>query len=471
MKREGHIMINDRAVLVIGLGLALGTLSMSPSGSRPGGSNESKNMRLLAQNDLNGHGDGGEGLAIQQLPDGRRILYLAHEGMEICVSILDVTNPKSPVLLNQLPSAGPGVARCNSLGLSGNLLAIANQVNAAGREPAGVWLLDVSDIDRVKQARSLQDLALSFFDTHGKNSRGVHWLWFVDGEFVHLSTGSADSSPTNPSDDQFYMVVDVRDRKNPREVGRWWLPGTQVGDDCLPDCLPDRHEIDDGYRAHNIEVFPERSDRAYIGYIDGGMIILDISGLADVKSGKASTFTPTLVSRLQFSPPFPAWTHTVQPLFNRGLAFVSDEAVQTECEDAPKLTWLVDIRAERNPVIVGTAPQPDNAAELCSRGGRFGAHNQQPNFPSSTSRRLRNTVVGSFFNGGVRIYRLFDVGVPNAPPRIEEIGYIVPPPPAGPITAIQINHMIVDENGLIYANDRITGGLYIFEYTGSQPLD
>ena len=26
--------------------------------------------------------------------------------------------------------------------------------------------------------------------------------------------------------------------------------------------------------------------------------------------------------------------------------------------------------------------------------------------------------------------------------------------------------MCVDENGLIYANDRFTGGLYILEYTG-----
>jgi hypothetical protein len=29
--------------------------------------------------DLNGNGDGGEGMALQKLKDGRRILYLAHE--------------------------------------------------------------------------------------------------------------------------------------------------------------------------------------------------------------------------------------------------------------------------------------------------------------------------------------------------------------------------------------------------------
>src|SRR5262249_46717188 len=159
-----------------------------------------------------------------------RVLYLAHEGQRTCLSVIDVTNPRHPSLLNQLPSPGPGVARCNSLGLGGNVLAVANQVTAAGQTPAGVWLLDDSDPSRVEQAHSVEDLALSFFDTSGPQSRGVHWLWFVDGEFAHLSTGAADSNPTNPLDDQFYMIVDVRNPRNPREVARWWLPGTQVGD-------------------------------------------------------------------------------------------------------------------------------------------------------------------------------------------------------------------------------------------------
>jgi hypothetical protein len=65
-----------------------------------------------------------------------------------------------------------------------------------------------------------------------------------------------------------------------------------------------------------------------------------------------------------------------------------------------------------------------------------------------------------------------DVPVPNAPPRIEEIGFFVPPAPAGnPTHTIQINHAIVDEKGLIYATDRISGGVYILKYTGPDPLD
>src|SRR6266481_4646676 len=257
---------------------------------------EAKAMELVAHHELNGNGDGGEGLAIQQRADGRRILYLAHEGQKTCLSILDVTDPKAPTLLNQLPSPGPGVARCNSLGLAGDVIAVANQTLKPGQKPAGMWLLDVSDLERAQRAKGLSDLSLAFFDTSGAYSRGVHWLWFVDGEFAHLSTGAADFTPTNAKDDQFYMVVDVRDRRKPREVGRWWLPGTRAADRCLPGCLPKRQRIDDGYRAHDIHVYPQRPDRAYLGYIDAGAITLDVSGLAEARKKKEKTLTQQTVS-------------------------------------------------------------------------------------------------------------------------------------------------------------------------------
>ncbi len=436
---------------------------------------DSSNMTLVGHNDLNGNGDGGEGLAIQQWPDGRRLLYLAHEGEKTCLSILDVTHPENPALINQLPSPAPGITRCNSLGLSGNTLVVANQANKKGEKSAGLWVLDVSNVDRIRNAKRLDDLKLSFFDTSGPSSRGVHCVWFVDGEFAHLTTGAGDFDPTNPNDDQFYMIVDLRDPRHPREVGRWWYPGTRKGDACLPDCLPKRHpQFDDGYRPHQTEVWPDHPDRAYVAYIDGGAFILDISGLAEVKAGRARSFTPKVLSHAVFSPPYPAWTHTFQPIFSRGLAFASDEDTHDNCADAPKLVWLLDIRAETNPMVIATAPLHANDGKLCTAGGRFGAHNLHPNFPSATSANLKNTTVASWFNGGVRIFHIVDgpVGVPNAPPHLDEIGYYIPAaPPRNPTHTAQMNHAIVDENGLIYANDRFTGGLYILRYTGFVPLN
>src|SRR3984885_16308084 len=103
-------------------------------------------MVLVGHNDRNGNGGGGEGLAIQQWPDGRRVLYLAHEGQKTCISIIDVTHPENPLLINQLPSPAPGITRCNSLGLSGSVLTVADQTMNPGQGPAGMWVEDVSDL-------------------------------------------------------------------------------------------------------------------------------------------------------------------------------------------------------------------------------------------------------------------------------------------------------------------------------------
>lgn len=453
--------------------LILITLASVPSAAQS--AREFRNMSLVGHSDLNGNGDGGEGLAIQQMPDGRRILYLAHESQKTCLSIIDVTHPENPTLIAQLPSPAPGVTRCNSLGLSDNVLLVANQTMMRGQKSAGMWVLDVSDAARIRQAKKLEDLALSFFDTSGPNSRGVHCLWFVDGEFAHLATGSSDFDPVDTHDDQFYMIVDLRNPRAPREVGRWWYPGTRNGDGCLPGCLPPRHPLfDSGYRPHQTEVWPDHPDRAYVSYIEGGAFIFDISGLADVKAGRAERVTPKVLGHLNTSPPFTGFTHTFQPFFNRRLALISDESVQDSCKDAPKLVWLVDIRVESNPMVIGTAPLHANDGLKCRQPGRFGAHNLQPNSPGPTSSTLRNTAVASWFGGGVRIFHLVDgpTGVTNAPAHLEEIAYYIPAGPAkNPGRVPQINHAIVDEKGLIYANDRFTGGLYILKYTGSVPLD
>ena len=117
-------------------------------------------------------------------------------------------------------------------------------------------------------------------------------------------------------------------------------------------------------------------------------------------------------------------------------------------------------------MALSVLPPPADFDALCKQGGRFGAHNIAQNRPDPTARTLRNTVVGTFFNGGVRAYSIAD---PHDP---KEIGFIVDAPPSGNSShSIQMNDVYVDENGLIYANDRFSGGLDIIRYTGVIPLD
>src|ERR1700742_2294901 len=78
---------------------------------------EASNMTIIGHSDLNGAGKGGEGLALKQYPDGRRVLYLAHESAPMCISVIDVTKPEDPKVIFQIPVPNPQL-RCNNLGFS-----------------------------------------------------------------------------------------------------------------------------------------------------------------------------------------------------------------------------------------------------------------------------------------------------------------------------------------------------------------
>ncbi len=397
------------------------------------------NMKLLAQHELGGFGGLGEGISMQIDPKGRRILWLAHESAPKNFSGVDVTDPKNPKLIVQtdLPHMS---LRSNSLDVVGNILAVAYQASKVGIKPAGVDLFDVS----VPESPKL----ISHFDCSGPHSRGVHALWFVDGETIHMSAGSGDFEPTNPLDDQFYRILDVRNPSKPTEIGRWWYPGTRVGDSVPP---PQRLKgiLDTGFRAHNTNVFPSHPDKAYVGYIDGGGFVLDISKPSDIK----------VLSHWNHSPPLNGFIHTVLPLFDRNLWIVSDECVQDGGLDWPKLVWVLDSRDEKNPVPLGTFPTPELDA-FVKRGGRYGAHNLHENLPGPCSFVSDTLIIGTFFNAGVRV---FDTSNPF---RVEEVAYYVPAAPKlSPAGAIQLNDVFVDDRRIVYTVDRFTGGLYILEMT------
>jgi hypothetical protein len=56
-------------------------------------------MKLLAHHTLDGFGGMGEGVAIQCLPQGRRVLWIAHENAPKNFTPVDVTEPRAPRVL------------------------------------------------------------------------------------------------------------------------------------------------------------------------------------------------------------------------------------------------------------------------------------------------------------------------------------------------------------------------------------
>jgi hypothetical protein len=404
---------------------------------------ESLKMKLLGHNNLGGFGGIGEGMSIQKVKDGRRIMWLAHEGPPKNFTGVDVTDPRQPsvVVQTELPHKS---VRSNSLESVGDIMAVAYQTLGKGglgdpgfgMDPAGIELFDISEPENPR--------SISFFNCAGPMSMGVHQLWFVDGEYIHFSGGAEDFTPSNPKDSQIYRCIDVRNPSKPVEAGRWWLPGTREGDIEPP---PPRHpQFDKGFRAHNTNVYPERPDRVYLGYLDGGTIILDISDKAH----------PRMVSRWNPHPPFPGFTHTVLPLFGRDLLIVTDECVTNGAQDWPKLTWVIDARNEENLVPISTLPMP-SLEDFSKRGGRYGSHNLHENRPGQTF-RSNTTIFATFFNAGVRV---FDTSNPYRP---EEIAYFIPAAPEGSRSGVaEINDVYVDENQIVYAVDRFAGGLYTLE--------
>jgi hypothetical protein len=396
-----------------------------------------RNMNFLAHSELDGFGGIGEGISLQQVSDGRRVLWLAHESAPKNFTGVDVTDPRKlkVIVQTELPHSN---VRSNSLDVCGDLMAVAYQTKTPGLTPAGFDLFDISTPESPR--------LVSHFDCSGPFSRGVHALWFVDGKTIHMSSGAPDFEPTNPLDDQFYRIIDVSNPTRPEELGRWWYPGTKQGD-AVPPPHRMRSPLDMGYRAHNTNVFPQRPDRAYVGYIDGGAFILDITDPSSIK----------VKGKWNHSPPFNGFTHTVLPLFTRELLVVSDECVLDDGIDWPKLVWMVDARNEDNLVPVSTFPNAP-VESFIKRGGRFGAHNLHENLPIPTSFQSETIVIGTFFNAGVRV---FDTSNPF---QVEEIGYFVPPTPRlSPAGAAQINDVFVDEKQIVYAVDRFTGGLYTLE--------
>lgn len=421
--------------------LAACVVAVAPSAAAraaPSDTSGAMNMRVIAHNDLGGGdlGKGGEGFSELPTADGHRILYVANESGPVCFSVVDVTDPRKPTLLSRVNVPNANV-RCNSLDASGHLLAVANQVTEAGQAGAGVQVFDISD---PRSPRLVSD-----FDTGGPFSRGAHYVWFADGRFLHVSTGMPDFRPRRPGlDDQIYVILDLANPAHPKEAGRWWFPGTREGD---PEPLPTPNADDQGCRLHNVEVFPDQPNRAYLGYIDCGIVILDISDKAH----------PRVIGRVDDSPPEPGFTHTVMPLHGGRFLAVTHEAIANNCADFPKRITFFDARDPAALRQVSAAPLPANTADLCAApDGRFGAHNIHENYPDELAFHSDNLIVGSFFDGGVRIYDVRDIANPK------EVAFDVPPAPATSTAGtIQINDVYVDNRGVLFAVDRFGGGLYV----------
>ena len=172
---------------------------------------------------------------------------------------------------------------------------------------------------------------------------GIHRIWYTGGRWAYVS------AMLDGFTDYIFMTVDMADPANPKEAGRYWLPGMNTAAGETPSWGENRR-----FGLHHAIV---NGDTAYGAWRDGGLVMMDVSDRTK----------PKLIKHHNWSPPFGGGTHNCLPLPDRNLLVVADEAVLDDCEDGIKYTWMFDIREPTNPVSISTFPTPDEA-DYCKKG-------------------------------------------------------------------------------------------------------
>jgi len=276
---------------------------------------------------------------------------------------------------------------------------------------------------------------IGFMDVEGG---GIHRLWYVGGRWAYASV------LLDGFTDYIFVTIDMADPANPREAGRYWLPGMNAAAGEKPE---------EGQARAGLHHAIIHGDTAYGAWRDAGMVIMDIKDRTK----------PELIVHRNWSPPFGGGTHNCLPLPDRDLLVVADEAVLDNCADGIKHIWIFDIREPSNPVSISTVPIP-NEEDYAAKGAHVGPHNIHENRPDSiVSDQL---IFATQQNAGIRVYDISDEYRP------EEVAAFVPPAPArlmdrrpNRAQVIQSCDVWVSKEGLVYTSD-YNAGLYILEYQG-----
>lgn len=364
----------------------------------------------VGHSDLGGFGDG------MQIARNGDALYVGHSGTTgMGTSVLDISDLANPRVVRQIRAPEGGHSH-KAVWADEILLTNFEGFQGGVIDRPGMAIYDTTD--------PLDPQEIGFWDSTGK---GVHRIYYPGGQYVYLS-----ATPVGFSD-RMWCVIDVSDRTNPVEAGRWWWPG--MADDEVADW-----PADEGRSVHHALINEDRT-RAYMGMWGSGMVILDISDIS----------APEKIAHLTWE--IGGHTHTCLPLKGRDLVVVTDEAVKDGCElDHPHMVRVIDIRDDTNPEVVSICPVPEG--DFCERGHRFGAHNLHENLPGSY--QSEHLVFVSYFNAGLRTY---DVSDPANP---VDVAHWIPESPPGQ-EATQINDLYVSADHTVFASDRLTGGLYVIE--------
>jgi hypothetical protein len=232
--------------------------------------------------------------------------------MDDKLRVFDISDPANPVLTDSIQVDARRINDVMANPEEG--FAIMTREGASNRVN-GIVILDITDPLHPRVASEYTETVPG----------GVHTTWIV-GELVYLTH--------NATGDM--RIIDVSDRANPREVGRWGIDN------------PNRV-------LHDIFV---KDGIAYLSYWDDGLVILDVGG-----AGRGGTPTePVFVSRIYYPE---GNTHTAWRW--KDYVFVGDEIFPEDWDmDRPIAArgyiHVIDVRDIEHPVEVAKYEVPEAGA-------------------------------------------------------------------------------------------------------------
>ena len=401
-----------------------------------------KGIRHISYSDQGGRPDG------VQVMVNRKHVYVGHMFSD-GVTIMDASDPRKlkPV---HFWTAGPGT-RTHQMQNSEDILLLANGANIVAMQSydgqRGYFENNLADsITNRKKFRSglsIHDISkpgemreIAFLEMPGL---GVNRIGWQGGRYAYVS------AHFDGFTDHILCVVDLKEITKPEIVAKWWLPGMNRAAGETPNNPKGKR-----YALHHMLT---AGNLGYGAWRDGGLTVHDLT----------DPVNPKLISRLNWSPPFPGGTHTPLPLPGRKLAVILDEANAQKCAKGLFHTFVLDMRAPENPVPISTLPTP-NDRDYCASPGTFGPHNMHENRPGSY--QSEELIFATYNNAGVRI---FDISNQFSP---KEVAYWVPPVPTkliDPRPNIALDAKTADiyvtKEGLMFVSDW-NAGMHVLEYKG-----